>query len=168
MEKSLPNRAGRCGDLFRVQQRTECLVLPSRHTRRTSSPRTGRTGKVTKERKTQEWWYRLGEKLKLHTNADSYLDFQTWNRTRGTPICNLLPLQHRHVQKTTHFQKKSPCVSESASFQGDKMKNSGSVIGSWNPEQADKVWAVSSKAQAAPTGAPAASRQSRDLPERTE
>ena len=44
-EISLPNRAERCGDLFQVQQRTECLILPSRHTRRTFSPYTAHTEK---------------------------------------------------------------------------------------------------------------------------
>lgn len=52
MEISLPNRAERCGDLFQVQQRTECPVLPSRHTRRTSSPYTAHTeGEKSQKRK---------------------------------------------------------------------------------------------------------------------
>lgn len=72
------------------------------------------------------------------------------------------------MSRKQHTSKRKAPAPQNQQVSKDKMKNSGSVIGSWNPEQADKVWAVSSKAQAAPTGAPAASRQSRDLPEQTE
>lgn len=51
MEISLPNRAERCGDLFQVQQRTECLILPSRHTRRTFSPYTAHTEKEKSQKR---------------------------------------------------------------------------------------------------------------------
>lgn len=63
VEMSLPSRAERCGDLFQAQQRTECPVLPSRHTRRTSSPCTAHTeqGKAQKKKKNINYQISKGE-----------------------------------------------------------------------------------------------------------
>lgn len=50
------------------------------------------------------------EKIKLQANTDISLDYNNWNRLLSTSICKLLQLQHRHVEKTVHFQKKNPHI----------------------------------------------------------
>lgn len=62
------------------------------------------------------------EKIKRQANTDIYLDCNNWNRILDTSICNLLQLQHRHVEKIVHFQKKKTHILQSASFQGDRWK----------------------------------------------
>lgn len=81
-EIRLPSRAERCEDLFQVQQRTGCPILPSRHTRRTSSPRTAHTAsEITKEKRNN--WGDVSQrrmlKLQANTGARLHNNNRTWS-----------------------------------------------------------------------------------------
>lgn len=95
VEIALPSRAERCGDLFQAQQRRECPILPSRHTRKTSSPCTAHTeqGKPQKKKKNVNLDISKGEKLSykltqtfiwiIATPKYFYLQFITAQTLRG-------------------------------------------------------------------------------------
>lgn len=155
---SLPNRAERCEDLFQVQQRTECLILPNRHTRRTFSPYTAHTEREKSQNKHGDVPWR--RKLKLQTTICISLYQNNGNRVLNSSICNVLQLQHRYMYREQRvFKRKAPTPYNQ---QGSK-DTDGKI--SFNSEDLKiqnrhtRFTHVSNKCQTTSTGSQAASRQ---------
>lgn len=162
---SLPNRAERCEDLFQVQQRTECLILPNRHTRRTFSPYTAHTEREKSQNKHGDVPWR--RKLKPQTTICICFHCSNTNWVLNSSICNVLQLQHRYMYREQRiFKRKAPTPYNQQGSEDTDGKFSFSSEDLKIQNRHTRFTQVSNKRQTTSTGSQSASRQVGEFPQR--